>query len=85
MQQGFSEEQLLAARPARGSGFGASPSRPPVREQQPSPSQQPARTQRDEEAPQFQPEPETTRSQQSGQMDDGLDIPTFLRNRQRRK
>ncbi|MCZ2258865.1 cell division protein FtsZ [Sporosarcina sp. G11-34] len=82
---GFSEEQLLAARPARGSGFGASPSRPPVREQQPSPSQQPARTQRDEEAPQFQPEPETTRSQQSGQMDDGLDIPTFLRNRQRRK
>ena len=84
---GFTEEQLIAARPTRGAGLGASSqgrSQQPAREQKterPREQQQ----QRREEQEQFQqPEPEPTR-QQNTQADDGLDIPTFLRNRQRRK
>ncbi|KAA0966595.1 cell division protein FtsZ [Sporosarcina sp. ANT_H38] len=76
---GFSEEQLTVSRPARSPGFGASRSQP--REQQ-SPIQQPPTRERREEAPQFQQQ-EPTRQSQSGQQDDTLDIPTFLRNRRR--
>jgi cell division protein FtsZ len=81
---GFTEEQLVPARPTRGSGFGATTqSRPQPREQQVErPRQQPRR----EEQEQFQQhEPEPVRQQQNNHADDGLDIPTFLRNRQRRK
>ena len=81
---GFSEEQLVPARPTRSSGFGATTqSRPQPREQQVErPRQQPRR----EEQEQFQQhEPEPVRQQQNNHADDGLDIPTFLRNRQRRK
>ena len=83
---GFTEEQLIAARPTRGSGFGTSN---PARAQQPRDQQvERPREPRREEREQFQqpePEPEPTRQQQSSQPDDGLDIPTFLRNRQRRQ
>ena len=81
---GFTEEQLVPARPTRSSGFGATAqSRPQPREQQiERPRQQPRR----EEQEQFQQhEPEPVRQQQNNHADDGLDIPTFLRNRQRRK
>ncbi len=81
---GFTEEQLVVARPTRSSSFGAATqSRPQPREQQiERPRQQPRR----EEQEQFQqPEPEPVRQQQNNNADDGLDIPTFLRNRQRRK
>ena len=81
---GFTEEQLVPARPTRSSGFGAATqSRPQPREQQVErPRQQPRR----EEQEQFQQhEPEPVRQQQNNHADDGLDIPTFLRNRQRRK
>ena len=82
---GFTEEQLVPARSARSFGTsGATPSRPqpPTREQ---PSERQREPRRGEQEQFTQPEPEPTRSQQSGQPDDGLDIPTFLRNRQRRK
>lgn len=74
---GFSEAQLMPARPARSSGFGSSRSQA----EQPSAQQPPVRERR-EEAPQFQ-QPEPMRQQQSNQQDDTLDIPTFLRNRRR--
>ncbi|MHA6258623.1 cell division protein FtsZ [Sporosarcina sp. CAU 1771] len=76
---GFNEEQLISARPTRTSSFGAGSSRPSVRE-----PQQPVRSQREEEQQQYKEEPEPTRSQ-GGHQEDALDIPTFLRNRQRRK
>lgn len=76
---GFTEEQLTVSRPSRSSGFGAG--RPQTREQQ-SPIQQPSTRERREEAPQFQQQ-EPPRQPQSGQQDDALDIPTFLRNRRR--
>lgn len=77
---GFSEEQLIAARPARNANFGTSPARPQVRE-----TAQPVRNSREEEQQQFQQESEPMRSGQGGQPEDTLDIPTFLRNRQRRR
>jgi len=83
---GFTEEQLIAARPSRGSGFGASNA---GRATQPREQtiERPREQRRDEREQFQQPEPESepTRQQQSPQSDDGLDIPTFLRNRQRRK
>lgn len=82
---GFTEEQLISARPVRGASFGGSTqSRPqqPAREPQ---VEQP-RERRREEPPRFQqPEPEqTSHTQQHNHVDDGLDIPTFLRNRRRK-
>lgn len=82
---GFTEEQLVAARPARGSSFGGttqSRPQPPVREQQ---AERPRERQREEQDRFQQPEPEQpTHSQQGSGSDDGLDIPTFLRNRRRK-
>ncbi len=86
---GFNEEQLMAARPARGAGFGGSMQggRPkaPTREQQP---EQPRERRREEQDRFQQPEPEerqqSSHTQQNSQADDGLDIPTFLRNRRRK-
>jgi cell division protein FtsZ len=81
---GFTEEQLVAARPTRSSGFtAATQSRPQPREQQ---VERPRLQPRREEQEQYQQhEPEPVRQPQNNHADDGLDIPTFLRNRQRRK
>ncbi len=76
---GFTEEQLVAGRPTRGAGFGGTMQggRPsaPVREERPREIEEPEQFK--------QPEPEQTQ-QQTSSADDGLDIPTFLRNRRRR-
>jgi len=89
---GFTEEQLAPTRSARGFGMtGSAPGRPQQQQQpqQPQVREQPPERQREPrrgEQEQFvQPEAEQTRLQQNTQSDDGLDIPTFLRNRQRRK
>ncbi|KXH79904.1 cell division protein FtsZ [Sporosarcina sp. HYO08] len=80
---GFTEEQLTASRPGRNAGFGAARPQPPAREQQPAQQQAPIRARRTEEAPEYAQE--APRQQQGGHQEDGLDIPTFLRNRQRRR
>lgn len=77
---GFSEEQLNQPKPSRNPGFGATRQREREREPQ---SAQPTYTRREEPQQQFQ-QPEPTRQQQGHQQEDALDIPTFLRNRQRR-
>ncbi|AXH98628.1 cell division protein FtsZ [Sporosarcina sp. PTS2304] len=76
---GFSEEQLAPGRPGRGPGMANN-----VRQRESRPIQQPqAPAQSRYEEPRYeQPEP---RQQQTHQHDEQLDIPTFLRNRQRRK
>ena len=75
---GFTEEQLVATRPARSTGFAAQASnRPPVREREQQVER--PREQRRERQEQFQEqEPTPTRQQQSGQADDGLDIPNVF-------
>ncbi|MDN4607545.1 cell division protein FtsZ [Sporosarcina highlanderae] len=75
---GFNEEQLSPSKATRNPGFGATRQR----EQQ----QQPVSTMhsRREEPQQQYHQPEMSRQQSSNQQDDALDIPTFLRNRQRR-
>lgn len=81
---GFAEEQLVATRPTKTSSLGGT-SR--MRPQQPPREQiveQPRDREQSRDKEQFQ-QPEPTRSPQTGQADDALDIPTFLRNRQRRK
>lgn len=68
-------------RPTRSSGFGAG------RSQQAAPQQQqqvPTRESRREEAPSYQQQEPTRREQQTPQHEETLDIPTFLRNRQKR-
>ncbi|MFC4409294.1 cell division protein FtsZ [Chungangia koreensis] len=80
---GFTEEQLTATRPTRG-GIGAS------RQQAQQPVQ---REQRREEQPhqhhqpqqQQQPSYQQQERQHAQSQEDTLDIPTFLRNRQRRR
>jgi cell division protein FtsZ len=76
---GFNDDQLTQSRPARTSNFGAT--RAPIREQQSNPL--PTRERVEEENPYQQAEP--TRQQQSNQPEDALDIPTFLRNRTRKR
>lgn len=79
---GFTEEQLVAARPTRGAGFGGKmqnrATTAATREERP-------REREVEPQEQFkQSEPEKVQSPQTNTADDGLDIPTFLRNRRRR-
>lgn len=74
---GFNEEPL-STRTTRSGGFGAG------RQQQPTQPQAPIRETRREEAPSYQQEP-VRNQQQSNQQEDTLDIPTFLRNRQKRQ
>lgn len=77
---GFNEEPLTA-RSARTGGFGAG-----RQQQQPTQPQAPVREPRREEAPSYQQESLRNQSQQhSSQQEDTLDIPTFLRNRQKRQ
>lgn len=80
---GFTEEQLTA-RPARGAGFsGQKANRSPVRNREQTIER--PREQRIESQDQYQqPEQEPVRQSQTGQAEEGLDIPTFLRNRNRR-
>lgn len=80
---GFTEEQLVAARPTRGVGFGGTAARAPQQQQAREPQvERPSERQREEQE-RFQPsEPE--QAPQSNHVDDGLDIPTFLRNRRRK-
>lgn len=80
---GFTEEQLVAARPSRGAGFGGGTSQ--NRGATPTPREERPREREIEEPEQFkQPEQDTPQAPQSNSTDDGLDIPTFLRNRRRR-
>jgi cell division protein FtsZ len=79
---GFNEDQNTN-RVTRSGGFGASRSQQAAPPQQ---SQQPLRETREsrrEEAPSYQQEA-PRREQQTSQQEDTLDIPTFLRNRQKR-
>ncbi|MGB2992096.1 MAG: cell division protein FtsZ [Paenisporosarcina sp.] len=79
---GFSEDQNTN-RVTRSGGFGASRSQqaaPPQQQQQPL---RESRESRREEAPSYQQEA-PRREQQTSQHEDTLDIPTFLRNRQKR-
>ncbi|MDX1770028.1 MAG: cell division protein FtsZ [Planococcaceae bacterium] len=75
---GFNEEPL-STRTTRSGGFGAG-----RQQQQPAQPQAPIRETRREEAPSYQQEP-VRNQQQSNQQEDTLDIPTFLRNRQKRQ
>lgn len=81
---GFNEDQNTN-RVTRSGGFGANRTQQAVPPQQ---SQQPLRETREsrrEEAPSYQQEtPRREREQQTSQQEDTLDIPTFLRNRQKR-
>jgi cell division protein FtsZ len=79
---GFSEDQN-STRVTRSGGFGAGRSQqaaPPQQQQQPL---RETRESRREEAPSYQQEA-PRREQQTSQHEDTLDIPTFLRNRQKR-
>lgn len=79
---GFNEDQNTN-RVTRSGGFGASRSQqaaPPQQQQQPL---RESRESRREEAPSYQQEA-PRREQQTSQHEDTLDIPTFLRNRQKR-
>ncbi len=73
---GFTEEQLVTSKPTRGTGFGGT-----MPKREPTPVREEISRSR-EEIESF--EDEQTQSQQTNQADDGLDIPTFLRNRRRR-
>lgn len=76
---GFNEEPLTA-RPTRSSGFGA------ARQQTAASTQAPTRDSRREETSTYQQqEPSRNQQQHSSQNEDALDIPTFLRNRQKRQ
>ena len=80
---GFSEDQN-STRVTRSGGFGASRSQQaaPPQQQQQQPLRE-TRESRREEAPSYQQET-PRREQQTSQHEDTLDIPTFLRNRQKR-
>lgn len=74
---GFTEEQLSPSKPAtRGAGFGGVPKREPA----PMPVREEVPREREEENFEREPAP----SQNNASEEDGLDIPTFLRNRRRR-
>jgi len=76
---GFNDEPL-ATRSTRSGGFGAG------RQQNTTSTQAPTRETRREEAPSYQQqEPSRNQPQHSSQNEDALDIPTFLRNRQKRQ
>ncbi len=80
---GFSEDQN-STRLTRSGGFGAGRSQQaaPPQQQQQQPLRE-TRESRREEAPSYQQEA-PRREQQTSQHEDTLDIPTFLRNRQKR-
>ncbi|MBB4824013.1 cell division protein FtsZ [Sporosarcina luteola] len=75
---GFNEEQLVQVRSNRGPGFGG------TRQRETQPIQHTAPSRREEPQQHQQTEPQR-QPQQTNQQEDALDIPTFLRNRQRRQ
>lgn len=75
---GFNEETLTAQRPGRNPGVAGG-----IRQRESRPQQQAPQMGRREEPRYEQPEPQ--RQPQTNQQEEALDIPTFLRNRQRRK
>lgn len=75
---GFNEEHLTAPRPGRGPGVGSG-----IRQRESKPVQQQAPTPTRREEPRY--EQSESRQPQTNQHEEQLDIPTFLRNRQRRK
>ncbi|MCM3610744.1 cell division protein FtsZ [Planococcus sp. MERTA32b] len=80
---GFNEEQLQPRTP-RGSGLNTSRVQSIQQQQAPQPTLREARREdqrREEQAPVYQQEP----VRQEKPQDDALDIPTFLRNRQKRR
>lgn len=77
---GFNEEQITH-RTTRSGGFGAGRAQQAQAPQQPQ--HVPTRESRREEAPSYQQEA-PRRDQQTSHQEDTLDIPTFLRNRQKR-
>jgi len=77
---GFNEEQITH-RTTRSGGFGAGRAQQAQTPQQPQ--HVPTRESRREEAPSYQQEA-PRREQQTSHQEDTLDIPTFLRNRQKR-
>lgn len=83
---GFNEEQLNpAGRAPRGSGLNANRIQS-IQQQNPAPSIREARREeqsqrREEQTPYYNQEPQ----RQDKQSEDALDIPTFLRNRQKRR
>ncbi|REB09681.1 cell division protein FtsZ [Sporosarcina sp. BI001-red] len=79
---GFTDEQITQVRGSRTSGYGGIRQR---ETQAPQSNPTPNNQIRHEEPQHQQPaHQETARSQQQTQQDDGLDIPTFLRNRRRK-
>lgn len=80
---GFNEEQLQPRTP-RGSGLNSSRVQSIQQQQAPQPTLRESRREeqrREEQAPTYQQEP----VRQEKSQDDALDIPTFLRNRQKRR
>ncbi|WP_039041862.1 cell division protein FtsZ [Sporosarcina sp. ZBG7A] len=79
---GFTDEQITQVRGTRAAGYGGIRQR---ETQAPQSNPTPNNQIRHEEQPHQQPvHQEPVRSQQQTQQDDGLDIPTFLRNRRRK-
>lgn len=79
---GFTDDQISQTRSNRTSGYGGVRQREP---QAPQSNPTPSTQMRHEEPQHQQPiHQEPARGQQQSQQDDGLDIPTFLRNRRRK-
>lgn len=76
---GFNEEQLTQVRSNRGGGFGS------TRQRESQPAQQAAPARREESIQHHTQSEPQRQPQQTNQHEDALDIPTFLRNRQRRQ
>lgn len=81
---GFNEEPITL-RPNRNAGFSAGRSQQSgAQTQSPSTTAAPSRETRREEAPSYQQQEPSRRETQTSHQEDTLDIPTFLRNRQKR-
>jgi len=81
---GFNEEPITL-RPNRNAGFGAGRSQQSgAQTQTPPTTAAPTRETRREEAPVYQQQEPSRRETQTSHQEDTLDIPTFLRNRQKR-
>ncbi|QTD42398.1 cell division protein FtsZ [Sporosarcina sp. Te-1] len=76
---GFNEEQLSQVRTNRGAGFGG------TRQREAQPVQHTAPSRREETQQHHQQSEPPRQPQQTNQQEEALDIPTFLRNRQRRQ
>ncbi|MCG3090184.1 cell division protein FtsZ [Sporosarcina cyprini] len=76
---GFNEEQLTQVRSNRGGGFSS------TRQREAQPAQQAAPARREEPLQHHTQSEPQRQPQQTNQHEDALDIPTFLRNRQRRQ